>query len=59
MVESVRKRHQGIVTVNKMKFGFMPEVATNDAVPTLRRLQEDYLAKGKNVYMLCGLRESY
>ena len=34
-----------------MHFGFMPERGTIDAVFILRRLQEEYHAKGKNWYM--------
>ena len=43
----------GIVTVDEMHFGFMPERGTIDAVLILRRLQEEYHAKGKKFYMLC------
>ena len=34
-----------------MQFGFMPERETIDAVFILRRMQEDYHAKGKTLYM--------
>ena len=34
-----------------MQFGFMPERETIYAVFILRRMQEDYLAKGKTLYM--------
>ena len=39
----------GVVTVNEMQFGFMPERGTIDAVFILRRLQEEYHAKGKTL----------
>ena len=34
-----------------MQFGFMPESGTIDAVFVLRRMQEEYHAKGKQLYM--------
>ena len=34
-----------------MQFGFMPERGTIDVVFILRRIQEDYNAKGKRLYM--------
>ena len=34
-----------------MQFGFMPERGTIDAVFILRRMQEEYHAKGKTLYM--------
>ena len=43
-----------------MQFGFMPERGTIDAVLILRRLQEEYHAKGKKVvYLFCGPVESF
>ena len=41
------KRLHRIVTVDEMQFGFMPERGTIDAVYILRRLQEEYHARGK------------
>ena len=41
-----------IVTANEMQFGFMPERGTIDAVYILRRLQEEYYAKGKSCICL-------
>ena len=35
----------------KCTFGFIPERGPIDAVFTLRRLQEEYHAKGKQLYM--------
>ena len=56
----LEKRHQRIVTVNEMQFGFMPERGTIDAVFTLRRLQEEYLAKGKKLYVhFVGLDKAF
>ena len=40
-----------IVTVNEMQFGFMPERGIIDATFILMRLQEEYHAKGKKLYM--------
>ena len=40
-----------IVSVDEMKFGFMYEIGTIDAVFILRRMQEKYHAKGKHLYM--------
>ena len=45
----VQIRYCRIVTVDKIKFGFMPERGTIDAVFILRRLQEEYHAKGKRL----------
>ena len=45
------KRLCRIVSVNEMQFGFMPERGTFYAVFTLRRMQEEYHAKGKKLYM--------
>ena len=45
------KRLCGIVSVDEMQFGFMPERGTIDAVFIMRRLQEEYHAKGKKLYM--------
>ena len=41
------KRLCRIVSVDEMQFGLMPERGTIDAVFILRRMQEDYQAKGK------------
>ena len=38
------------MTVDEMQFGFMPERRTIDAVFILRRMQEEYHAKGKKVH---------
>ena len=61
VVERVfEKRIHRIVTVDEMQIGFMPERGTIDAVFILRRMQEEYHAKGKKVvYVFCGPRESY
>ena len=40
-----------IVSVDEMQFGFMPAGGTIDAVFILRRMQEEYHAKGKTLYM--------
>ena len=44
-------RLRGIVFVDEMQFGFMPERGTIDAVYILRRTQEEYHAKEKKFYM--------
>ena len=58
VVERVfEKRLHIIFTVDDMQYGFMPERGTIDAVFILRRLQEEYHAKGKKVvYVFCGPR---
>ena len=49
-----------IVSVDEMQFGFMPERGTNNAIFILRRMEEEYHAKGKKVVcVFCGLRESF
>ena len=45
------KRHPRIVTVNEMLFGITPDRRTIDVVSILRRMQEEYHAKGKKLYM--------
>ena len=47
----LEKSHQKIVSVNEMQFGCMHERGTIEAVFILRRLQEEYHAKGKKLYM--------
>ena len=42
----LEKKLCGIVTINEMQFGFIPERGMIDAVSILRRLQEEYHAKG-------------
>ena len=39
------------VTVNEMQFGFMPERGTIDAVFILMRMQEEYNAEQKKLWM--------
>ena len=56
VVERVlEKRLHIIVYVDKMQFGFISERGTVDAVFILRRIQEEYHAKGKAVYVFFGL----
>ena len=41
------------MSVDEMQFDFMPERGTIDAVFILRKLQEEYCAKGKScIYIL-------
>ena len=52
MVEKVlEKRFHKILPADEMQFGFMSDRGTFDAVITLRRMQEEYHAKGKMLYM--------
>ena len=49
-----------IVFVDEMQFGFMPERGTINAVFILRRLQEEYHAKEKKLYMcFVGLEKAF
>ena len=41
-----------IVTIDDMQFGSMPGKGTIDAVIILRRIQEEYLAKQKMLYII-------
>ena len=60
VVERVlEKRPRRVVCVDEMQFGFMPERGTIDAVFILRRMQEEYRAKGKKLCVLCGPGESF
>ena len=45
------KKHCKILSVDKMQFGFMPESGTINAVFILRRLQVEYHARGKTLYV--------
>ena len=48
-----------IVTVNEIQFGFMPERGTIDAVFILRRMEEEYRAREKLLYMcFVGLQKT-
>ena len=47
----MEKNPCGIVSVDEMQFGFMPERGTIDAVFILRRMQEEYHAKRKKLCM--------
>ena len=50
MVERVlEKMVHRIVSVDGKQFGIMPERGTIDAVIILRRMQEEYHAKGKGL----------
>ena len=50
----LEKRLYGIATFNQRQFDFMPERGTLDVASMMRRLQEEYHAKGKVVYVFCG-----
>ena len=47
----LEKRLSKIATIDDMQFGFMPGKGTIDAVFSLRRIQEEYIAKLKKLYM--------
>ena len=49
----LEKRVCRIVTVDEMQLGLMPERGRIDAVFILRRMQEEYHAKGKSC--ICAL----
>ena len=51
MERVLEKRLCRIVNVGEMQIGSMLETQTIDAVFILRRLQEEYHAKGKKLYM--------
>ena len=51
----VGKGLHGIVPANEMQFGFMPKKGTIDAVFILRRMQEEYCAKEKKLYVFCSV----
>ena len=52
VVERVlEERFCRIVFVGEMQFDFMPERGTIDAVFILRRMQGEYHAKGRKLYM--------
>ena len=45
----LKKMLHGIVSVDEMQFGFMPDRGTINAVFILRRMQEEHHAKGKKL----------
>ena len=47
----LEKRLRRIVSVDEIQFGFMPERGTIDAVFILRRIQTEYHANEKTLYM--------
>ena len=60
VVERVLEKDCGIVTVDEMQISFMCVKGTIDAVFILRRLQEEYHAKGKKLYMcLVALEKAF
>ena len=50
-VEVLDKRVRKIVKIDDMQFGFLPGRCTIDAVFILGRIQREYLAKQKKLYM--------
>ena len=48
---ALEKRLRRIVFVDEMQFGFMPEKGAIDAVFILRRMQGEYQAERKMLYM--------
>ena len=60
MERVLKKRLCRIVSVDKKQHGLMPERGSIDAIFILRRMQEEYHAKGnKVVYVFCGSRERF
>ena len=56
IVERVLERRiRTLVNLNKMQFGFMPGKSTMDAILIVRRMQEKYQKKNKNLYSVCVL----
>ena len=51
MERVLAKRLRRIMSFDEMQFGFMPERGTIDAAFIVRRLQEEYHAKGKMLLM--------
>jgi len=52
IVERVLERRiRLVVNLDKMQCGFMPEKGTTDALFVVRRMQEEYKDKEKNLYM--------
>ena len=51
VVEVLEKRLRKIVTMDDIQFGFMQGKGKIDAVFILRRIQKEYLAKQKKLYM--------
>ena len=51
VVEMVLEKRLHTIVSDKMQFDFMPEKRIIDVVFILRRLQEEYRAKGKTLYM--------
>ena len=48
---ALQKTPHGIVSVDEMQFGLMPERGKTNAVFILRMMQEEYHAKGKELCM--------
>ena len=57
--KGVEKKLCLIVPVDERQFGLMPERRTIDAVFIMSRMQEEYHAKGKTLYVFCGPRENF
>ena len=47
------------MSVHIVQFGFMPAIGTIDAAFILRRMQEEYHAKVKKLYMFSEPREGF
>ena len=60
VVERVfEKRRHRMMSDDEMLFGSMPEIGTIDAVFVLRRMQEEYNAKGKKLCVLWTKRKHW
>ena len=60
VVERVLERSLlGIVSVDEIQFGFMPEIGIIDAVFILRRMQEEYHPKGKSCMCFVDIEKAF
>ena len=47
---ALEKRIRSVVELNKMQFGFLPRKGIIDALFIVRRLQEEYLQKNRELF---------
>ena len=48
----IERRVRNVVKIDSMQFGFMAGKSTTDAIFIVRQLQEKYLARNKELWML-------
>ena len=51
----IERRVKNIVKIDSMQFGFMAGKSTTDAIFIVRQLQEEYLARNKELWMAFGI----